>query len=398
MRWLETGPTALDGAPAVLRAPLAEFLARFGHRGVSEAELAARPWADDPAPVLSSLLAFARRTTLARAAAADRRRADEDALCLRGRARGRRAAPAHPRGAGRRADAGAHQVAGGALRGADAGGRAEGGGAAGTRTGASSARTTSSISRSTSCGRPPREEPCRGPRSPGASAGMPGPPPRRRRGRSTSTRRRRLAWRTAPWPGSRSRRGSRRAPRACSWATRRPGSRRARSSSSPCSTPPTARSWPAPRARWRRWAACSRTARWSPASSASPAWWTCAAPPRASRRGRCVRVDGGTGRVESCARTAARRRDAAGRGARPRRVAGGGRALPSSRGPSRTRARACTSTRRIRPRGSPSWPPPASGAAGAARPCSRCPPAATSCSPSSSTARAACRTRSASGR
>ena len=80
MRWLESGPTSLDGAPAVLRAPLAEFLSRFGHRGVSEAELAARPWADDPAPVLASLLAFARRTTLARAAAADRRRADEDAL------------------------------------------------------------------------------------------------------------------------------------------------------------------------------------------------------------------------------------------------------------------------------------------------------------------------------
>ena len=79
-RWLDTGPVDLTGAPPDLSAELRAFLALFGHRGISEGELAARPWADDPAPVLLSLASFARHRGIARAAAAERRRADEEAL------------------------------------------------------------------------------------------------------------------------------------------------------------------------------------------------------------------------------------------------------------------------------------------------------------------------------
>ena len=58
----------------------AAFLARFGHRGISEGELATRTWADDPAPVLASLTSLARNRGIARTAATERRRADEAAL------------------------------------------------------------------------------------------------------------------------------------------------------------------------------------------------------------------------------------------------------------------------------------------------------------------------------
>ena len=78
--WLDGGPVSLDGAPPALRARLHSFLARYGHRGISEGELAARPWADDPAPVLASLASLARSHGIARAAAAERRLADESAL------------------------------------------------------------------------------------------------------------------------------------------------------------------------------------------------------------------------------------------------------------------------------------------------------------------------------
>ena len=71
---------AIEGAPPALAALLSSFLARFGHRGISEGELAARTWADDPAPVLASLGSLARGHGIARAAAAERRRADEAAL------------------------------------------------------------------------------------------------------------------------------------------------------------------------------------------------------------------------------------------------------------------------------------------------------------------------------
>ena len=71
-RWLESGPSAIEGAPVDLARELRAFLARFGHRGISEGELSARAWADDPAPVLESLAAFMRHRGIARAAAAER--------------------------------------------------------------------------------------------------------------------------------------------------------------------------------------------------------------------------------------------------------------------------------------------------------------------------------------
>jgi pyruvate,water dikinase len=78
--WLDGAPATLDDAPPALAARMRSFLAEYGHRGISEGELAARPWADDPAPVLASLASLARTHGIARAAAAERRRADESAL------------------------------------------------------------------------------------------------------------------------------------------------------------------------------------------------------------------------------------------------------------------------------------------------------------------------------
>ncbi len=78
--WLDGGPADLGGAPPALAARLSSFLARFGHRGISEGELATRTWAYDPSPVLASLASLARRHGIARAAATERRRADEAAL------------------------------------------------------------------------------------------------------------------------------------------------------------------------------------------------------------------------------------------------------------------------------------------------------------------------------
>jgi pyruvate,water dikinase len=78
--WLATDPASLRGAPAELGARLESFLARFGHRAISEGELATRTWADDPAPVLLSLASLARNRGIARAAATERRQADEAAL------------------------------------------------------------------------------------------------------------------------------------------------------------------------------------------------------------------------------------------------------------------------------------------------------------------------------
>jgi pyruvate,water dikinase len=74
-------------APAGLGARLEEFLRRWGHRGVSEAELRARSWEDDPAPVLAALQARASspRPPGFRARAAEQLgRADESALLARG--------------------------------------------------------------------------------------------------------------------------------------------------------------------------------------------------------------------------------------------------------------------------------------------------------------------------
>ena len=78
--WLEGGRSDMNGAPPALAERLRSFLARFGHRGISEGELAARTWADDPTPVLASLASLAHGHGIARAAAVERRRADEEAL------------------------------------------------------------------------------------------------------------------------------------------------------------------------------------------------------------------------------------------------------------------------------------------------------------------------------
>ncbi len=73
---------AVDDAPRVL----GDFLARFGHRGVSEGELAAPAWEDDPAPLVAALRALAgspHAPGFRRRARAEARRADEEALLSR---------------------------------------------------------------------------------------------------------------------------------------------------------------------------------------------------------------------------------------------------------------------------------------------------------------------------
>ena len=73
-------------APAALGARLEEFLRRWGHRGVSEGELRASSWEDDPAPLLAALRARAAspRPSGFRARAAEQLgRADEAALYTR---------------------------------------------------------------------------------------------------------------------------------------------------------------------------------------------------------------------------------------------------------------------------------------------------------------------------
>jgi pyruvate,water dikinase len=73
-------------APAALGARLEEFLGRWGHRGVSEGELRASSWEDDPAPLLAALRtrAASPRPAGFRARAAEQLgRADEAALLAR---------------------------------------------------------------------------------------------------------------------------------------------------------------------------------------------------------------------------------------------------------------------------------------------------------------------------
>jgi pyruvate,water dikinase len=73
-------------APAALTARLEAFLGRWGHRGVSEGELRASSWEDDPAPLLAALRARASlpRPPGFRARAAEQLgRADEAALLAR---------------------------------------------------------------------------------------------------------------------------------------------------------------------------------------------------------------------------------------------------------------------------------------------------------------------------
>jgi phosphohistidine swiveling domain-containing protein len=77
---------ARDEAPPDLAALLRAFLHRFGHRAVSEGELRARPWRDDPAPVLQALAtlgASPRAPGFTQAAAAAQRQAEEQAALSR---------------------------------------------------------------------------------------------------------------------------------------------------------------------------------------------------------------------------------------------------------------------------------------------------------------------------
>lgn len=73
-------------APAGLDARLRSFLARFGHRALSEGELRARAWREDPAPVLQALAALSageRTAGFTQKAAAEQRRAEEEAVFSR---------------------------------------------------------------------------------------------------------------------------------------------------------------------------------------------------------------------------------------------------------------------------------------------------------------------------
>lgn len=86
--WIARGPAAAvrafaaGDAPASLLAALHAFLERYGHRAVSEGELAAASWRDDPTPVfaaLETLVAGRRSAGFGHRARATDRRADEDA-------------------------------------------------------------------------------------------------------------------------------------------------------------------------------------------------------------------------------------------------------------------------------------------------------------------------------
>jgi pyruvate,water dikinase len=70
-------------APAELAAHLRTFLEKYGHRALSEGELRAPAWREDPTPVLQALATLAAGTRPAgftQAAAAERRQAEEQAI------------------------------------------------------------------------------------------------------------------------------------------------------------------------------------------------------------------------------------------------------------------------------------------------------------------------------
>ena len=87
--WLQRSVSdarGLDHAPPALRARLRDFLDRFGHRAVSEGELAAPAWEDDPRPLLAALLGLVegeRTAAWSRHAGGEVRAADEEALLAR---------------------------------------------------------------------------------------------------------------------------------------------------------------------------------------------------------------------------------------------------------------------------------------------------------------------------
>ena len=74
---------ARGDAPADLAARLRSFLEKYGHRALSEGELRARAWREDPAPVLQALATLAAGTRpvgFTQAAAAEQRQAEEQAI------------------------------------------------------------------------------------------------------------------------------------------------------------------------------------------------------------------------------------------------------------------------------------------------------------------------------
>jgi phosphohistidine swiveling domain-containing protein len=83
--WLDSGAT-WDDAPPALREGLAEIVRRYGHRALSEGELRAVTWADDPAPLVDALRVRARSSVPAgfsQAVKAEARRAEEESLLAR---------------------------------------------------------------------------------------------------------------------------------------------------------------------------------------------------------------------------------------------------------------------------------------------------------------------------
>jgi phosphohistidine swiveling domain-containing protein len=77
------GALARGDAPSDLAARIREFLHRYGHRALSEGELRARAWREDPAPVLQALATLAAGTRPAgftQGAAAEQRQAEEQAI------------------------------------------------------------------------------------------------------------------------------------------------------------------------------------------------------------------------------------------------------------------------------------------------------------------------------
>jgi rifampicin phosphotransferase len=75
-----------DTAPRALREGLAQILRDYGHRALSEGELRASAWEDDPAPLVAALRVRARSGVppgFAHAAKAEERRAEEEAVLAR---------------------------------------------------------------------------------------------------------------------------------------------------------------------------------------------------------------------------------------------------------------------------------------------------------------------------
>lgn len=86
LTWLSRSAGGIADAPPALRRRLLAFLDRFGHRALSEGELSAPAWEDDPSPVLEALrtlVAAPRAGDFLRRAAAELRTADEEALVSR---------------------------------------------------------------------------------------------------------------------------------------------------------------------------------------------------------------------------------------------------------------------------------------------------------------------------